>query len=315
MKHISFFNISPIQFFDSTQYSDIDDIDKVNNCKNKHIQVVETLYNFEDEVAHTMETVQASQDKATDTIEAFDDGNNEKINMECFDHREEDILMDSSTSMKVKSNTLDILPNISKIPTGNKNGVIAKIPVVLAQLVIPISIISSMDLPKEALEIKDIEKRLKLQECILLQPTNILFMKGFISKSIDYSTVESSNSEGVCGKFHTHKIDIPFECSTAVDFFTKPMDPIENTKELFQYNDMDLSEFHQISEKFFNEIPFCKLLSTQIVEFNELIHSKNSTNLFIQIQEQMVIEIKIEVLQNQPVVIVPASNESLTDVD
>ena len=281
MEHVTYFNISPIQFFVNTEYDDID--------------VIETSHDL--------------QDEDIDIIEAPPEIDNNEINIECFDDRDEDILIDQQSSLKLKSNTLDICPNIPEIPTGRTDGVIAKIPVVLAQLVIPINITSSIDLPEEATKVKDINKRLNLTECILLQPTNVLFIKGFIKKSIDYSTAGFLNLKGISGKVGNYTVDIPFECSTDVNFFTQPLDPIENTKEMFQYLESNLSTFHQISEEFFNELPFCKLLSSKIVEFDECIKLKDSKNEFIQIQEKMVVQIRLEVLQNQAVVILPVRIE------
>lgn len=51
------------------------------------------------------------------------------------------------------------------------------------------------------------------------------------------------------------------------------------------------------------------MISSKIVEFDELINLKDSKNNFIQIQEKMVIEIRIEVLQNQPVAVLSANNK------
>lgn len=191
---------------------------------------------------------------------------------------------------------------------------------VLAQLILPFNTTSTIDLPDSALEIKDKKKTLKLTESILLQPTNVLSIKGFVRKSIEYSSM-GSTSKGISGKSKHYTIVVPFECSTAVSFFTEPLDPVINTREVFQYNDTDLiqgnlngndesvskesSRFHQISEEFFNETPFCKLISSKIVEFDECISPRNSENDSIQIQDNMVIELRIEVLQNQPIVIAP----------
>lgn len=327
MKHMSFLNVSPIQVFDSTQYNDteliddiddLDDLDLISDCKNKYIQVVETVYDFEDE--DTMETIEDSPDEAPDPIEIIQDSPDELMDLlepiKDIDNSEtiqdskdkvQDLLPPPEDKIQYLDISPSISPNIPEIPTGSTDGVIAKIPVVLAQLVIPLNIISSIELPGDALEIKDIEKRLQLEECLLLQPTNILFLKGSIVNSIDYSTLESSNSEDLCGKLNNYTTNIPFESSTPISFFTKPLDPITNTKEIFQYKDMDSSKLNQISQEFFNEIPFCKLLSSKIIELDEFINSKDS----IEIQEKIVIQIRLEILQNQPIAIAPARSSSL----
>lgn len=68
------------------------------------------------------------------------------------------------------------------------DGAIAMLPVTLAELKVKFFIQSLIDLPEPALEIKDIKKDLKIIECTLLQPTNVLFVKGFVRKNIDFST-------------------------------------------------------------------------------------------------------------------------------
>lgn len=245
-----------------------------------------------------------------------------KTNINYIDKRNDDTLIEESNSISIKSRNLDICPNTSVIPTGISSGIIARIPVVLAQLIIPFNLNSIINLPKEALEIKRIKKSLKLTQCTLLQPTSILFVKGFVRKSIEFSTVTSSSNHGIHGDVNHCTVDIPFECSTSVNFFIQPLDLIENTRKEFQYLEQDikkdgkLSEFNEISEEFFNEAPFCKLLSSKIVDFNECIHCKSESDsstsdkekTFIEINEKMVLELKLEVLQNQPIVIPPYIN-------
>lgn len=310
MEHVSFVNVSPMQFFDSTQYKDTNNIENIHDCQIENIDVVEPVKKFKEENVITVEAVHDHEDKTTSMVEIFDgNGNDNEINMECFDDRDEDMLIDPSSPIKVKSKVLDISPNIPEIPTGVNGGVIAKIPVILAQLIIPINISSFVNLPEEATKVRNMSKRLIVTKSILLQPTNLLFIKGSIIKDVEYSTRDFFNLKGISGKISNYIIDIPFECSTAVSFFTQPLDPIANTKEVFQYLENDLSMFNQISEEFFNEIPFCKLLSSKIVEFDELINEKDSNKDFIQIQEKITIEIRMEVLQNQPVIILPAINK------
>lgn len=295
MEYISFVNVSPMQFFDSTQYNDLNVIEPILDPQEENIITLAVTHDYQDEK------------ESTSFFETIDD-NDIEIKMEYFDDRDEDISIDLPSPIKFTSKTLDISPNNPEIPKGVKNGVIAKIPVILAQLTLPINISSFIDLPEDAIKVNNINKRLNLTECILMQPTNVLFIKGFINKNVEYTTSSFLNLKGISGKVRNYIIDIPFECSTAVDFFTQPLDLVENTKKVFQYIDKDLDIFNQINEEFFNEIPFCKLLSSKIIEFDELVNLKDSERDFIQIQENMAIEIRVEVLQNQPVVILSAND-------
>jgi len=206
-------------------------------------------------------------------------------------------------------------------------GAVAKIPVVLAELTVQVNLNSMVTLPEPALEVKQIKKRLKITQCTLLQPTNVLFLKGFIRKNIDYATRHCSNSEGVCGDIRHCTVDIPFSCTTPVTFNgTTPANPLTNFTnefEFFRREDLpnrtfaekdellagDFSEFNQDSTEFFNEFPFCELISARIVEFDEFLNRKHPSSTpfeereFRKIEEKMVIFITLKILQNRQVTI------------
>ncbi|MCL6639721.1 MAG: hypothetical protein K6T80_08625 [Firmicutes bacterium] len=211
--------------------------------------------------------------------------------------------------------------------------VTVKIPVVLAELTVQVNLNSMITLPEPALEIKRIKKRLKVTQCLLLQDTNVLFLKGFVRKNIEYATSSCSNAEGVCGDIHHCTVDVPFSCSTPVTFNgATPATLNLNTREEFEFfrtQDLsdrefaekdfllsgDMSEFNQISQEYFNELPFCELISARIVEYDELINRIRPVHTklpfeekeFKQIEEKMVLFITLKILQNQQVM-VPSQN-------
>ena len=212
------------------------------------------------------------------------------------------------------------------------HGVIAKIPVVLAELTVQINVDSIITLPEPALEIKQITKHLKLTQCLLLQNTNKLFLRGFVRKNIQFATRTCSNNQGVCGDIRHCTVDIPFSCVTPVIFNVTPPAPVRfNKKHEFQFfrtQDLpdtqfaekdqllsgDLSEFNEESFEFFNELPFCQLIHTRIVEFDELINRRPlpgsapfEERVFEEIEEKMVIDLTLKILQNRQVCI-PAVN-------
>lgn len=226
----------------------------------------------------------------------------------------------------VDSTVLDNCPNTPVTPIGIPGGVVVKIPVVLAELTIRFNVGAFINLPEPALEIKDIKKRLKITQCVLLQPTNILFIKGYVRKVIDYTTRSCSNSQGVCGEVHHCTIDVPFECSTPITFTTPPAALLTNTVSEFEYfkvSDLpnkyfaekdnllagDLSEINQFTTENYNELPFCELITASIFEFDEFIgrHKPYCTELpfeeklFSQLEEKMVIELTLKLLQNRQV--------------
>lgn len=211
--------------------------------------------------------------------------------------------------------------------------VIAKIPVVLTGLIVRISVDAMITLPEPALEIKQVKKRLKLTQCLLLPSftfpvtdpdTFVLFLKGFVRKNIDFSTRDCSNKKGFCGDIKQCTVDIPFSCTTLVDFpgvlpepvfqiratefeYSKAQDLPPQFAEKDQLLSGDLSEFNQFSSEFLNERPFCELVSSSITEFDEFLNRRRPDDVklpfeekeFIQIEEKMVISLQISVLQNR----------------
>lgn len=232
--------------------------------------------------------------------------------------------------VNVDATNLGDCPNTPMEPIAKADGTIVKIPVTLAELEVKFFVHANIDLPEPALEIKDIKKNLKITQCTLLQPTNVLFIRGFVRKNIDFSTRSCSNSEGVCGDIRHCTVDVPFECTTAVDFSSYPDDPLTNTRQEFEYLrqeslpretfaekdhllSKDFSEFNQTSIEYFNKLPFCDLIYSEIFEFDEFINRirPNNVNLpfeertFTEIEEKMVIKLGLRVLQEQQVFIPP----------
>lgn len=212
-------------------------------------------------------------------------------------------------------------------------GAVADVPVVLAQLTVQANVNSVIQLPEFAFEIKQIKKRLKITQCLLLQDTNILFIKGFIRKNIDFSTREHSNAEGFSGDIKHVTVDIPFSCTTPVTFNgVAPINPTPSTTTEFVYRkredihhpdfsekdhllSSDLREHNQISTEFFNELPFCELVSARIIEFDEQLMPEApkekgyvmpfEEKRFKRIEEKMVVFITLRLLQKR-LVAVPA---------
>lgn len=234
----------------------------------------------------------------------------------------------------VDSTVLDNCPNTPVTPIGIHGGIVVKIPVVLAELTIRFNVGANIRLPEPALEVKDIKKRLKITQCTLLQPTNILFIKGFVRKTIEYTTGDCSNRKGVCGDIRHCTIDVPFECSTPVRFSTPPAELLTNSVSEFEYFKVgelpnkhfaekdkllsgDLSEINQFRTEHFNEMPFCELILAKIFEFDEFIGRERphhtelpfEEKFFSHIEEKMVIELTLKLLQNRQVYI-PSPGES-----
>jgi len=236
----------------------------------------------------------------------------------------------------VKGGTANDCVNRPVFINALETGAVVKIPVVLAELTLQINIMSDIKLPEPAIEIKNIKKRLKITQCLLLQDTNVLFIKGFIRKNIDYSTKKCSNKEGLCGDIRHCTVDVPFQCTTPVVFNgIQPAPVVFNTSNEFEYFKVeklpnsfaekdkllsgDLSEYNQISTEYFNELPFCELISSRIVEFDEYLnrvclsgYAPFEERQFDKIEEKMVVYLTLKILQNRQVA-VPAAGTGASD--
>ena len=96
------------------------------------------------------------------------------------------------------------IPHTSEVTVGP---VTVKIPVVLTECTVTITVESSLKLEDVVLEIKHIRKNVYLNQCKLIpnsengKPnTGILFLDGFIRKNIEYSTKEHNDKGVLCGK-------------------------------------------------------------------------------------------------------------------
>ncbi|MGF7058841.1 CsxC family protein [Brassicibacter mesophilus] len=244
-----------------------------------------------------------------------------------------------SVCTDVTGGTLETCVNEKVDISGLSSGVVAKIPVVLAELTLQINVDSIIDLPEYAYEIKDIKKHLKVTQCLLIQNTNMLFIKGFVRKNIQYATRSCSNEKGFCGDIKHCTIDVPFRCTTPITFNGIAPAPIVNrTSSEFEYlreqnvfgpefaeKDKllsgDLSEFNQVSTEYFNELPFCELISSKIVEFDEFLNPTRPKGVtvpfeekqFRKIEEKMVIFLTLKLLQKRQVAVPPAAVSPIVD--
>lgn len=214
---------------------------------------------------------------------------------------------------------------------------ITKVPVVLAELTLQVDIDAKIKFPEPVLEIKDIKKRVFLTQCRLLLPTNKLFVKGFVRKNIQYASpckdIEMHTNKSIASDLHSFTVDIPFQLVTEIKkYLTKPVLPLVNKREEFDFFapkplpsgfpekdellSSDLSQFHQESSQFYNELPYCELIASKIIEWDEAIDREPLPNVsplgegyFTTIEEKMVVDFKVKVLQNQQLRVTSTTND------
>lgn len=251
-------------------------------------------------------------------------------NIQVSEDKSESNILQQQNCVDLDSRNLGDRSNTPIVPEGITDGVVAKIPVVLAELNVRFFVSAMIDLPEPALEIKNIKKWLKITQCMLLQPTNVLFIKGFVRKNIDYSTRTCSNPIGTCGNIQHCTVDTPFEFTTPVTFFREPENiggsytdefrylregslPRDTFAEKDKLMSADFTEHNQTSTEVYNELPYCELIRSNINEFDEYINRTRPDDidlpfeegLFTQIEEKMVINLQLKLLQRRQVNVSP----------
>ncbi|WP_173917514.1 CsxC family protein [Halobacillus sp. Marseille-Q1614] len=237
----------------------------------------------------------------------------------------------------IKSSRISQCENKSFKPQVSIGKITTKVPVVLAELQLQLNINETITFPEPVLEIKDIKKRVNLTQCRLLLPTKKLFIKGFVRKNIQYASpsheIAPSTEKSVASDIHSFTVDIPFDCVTEIkDFLSMPVMPKINKREEFDFAvskslpsgfpekdellTSDLSQFHQESSQFYNELPFCELLSSKIIEWDEALDrvplpgtSPFNEGYFTKVEEKMVVDICLKVLQNQQIRVASSCND------
>ncbi|MEC2394852.1 DUF3794 domain-containing protein [Bacillus toyonensis] len=232
-----------------------------------------------------------------------------------------------------ESSSLFECDNTPVKPCITEGYVVTNTPIVLTETKVQIVTDSIIRFPDPVLEVKAVRKRLKLVQCRLLFPSNKLFLKGFVRKNIQYETPCYANNKVISSKLRSLTVDIPFSCVTEIKkFLAKPVFRSNKREELEYYNpiDMDcdsdhhmllsgdLSEFNQVSQEYFNDKPYCKLISSSIVDYNEAIDrcigkvnfgcdwkeckkSPFEEGTFTKLEEKMVINLTLKVLQEQQI--------------
>ncbi len=226
-----------------------------------------------------------------------------------------------------ESSSLSECFNIPMTPHVSLGTIHVKIPVVLAEIKVQIDLEATIPFPdgEHVLEIKNIKKRLKLTQCRLLLPTNKLFLSGFVRKNIQYAKFESNTSVDIQSTLRSLTYDIPFRCVTPLTYLNRPMTPIENRNEEFEFFSPtslpsgypatdsllsgDLTQYDQISKEYFNELPYCELISAKFTEIDEALDRTVIQNgpigegTFTKIQEKMVVDLTLKVLQKQQLIV------------
>ncbi|WP_227793389.1 CsxC family protein [Paenibacillus guangzhouensis] len=254
------------------------------------------------------------------------------------DHKEhKEMPKPHKSDCRVKSETLSESMNVDRTPRNT-----IKVPVVLAEPEIQFCVESTIWLDKPALEIKRVLKDVFIDQCRLVatdicHETNTvnrgkLFIFGHIRKNIEFAAVDHESHPGDCvhGNIRHNTVCVDFEACTPIDFthasFKPDLAPIN--KKSFEFLDKDgdspnlkIKQFH--NEVFYNELPFCELVSARFdeIDFGFKKHEKHHhgegcghdgdwddkkvdcdlDNTFQKVKEKIVLHVTVKLLQIQQV--------------
>lgn len=307
--------------------------DSTKDIKNDTIGIDSEEYNKSNNLEHNVEDKALSLSKS-DTLETKNYTNLEdQYIQDSLSEVPEKKQVDEETiencKATVTSETLPLFESIPHSPEITAGPVTVKIPVVLAEFTVPITVESSLKLEDAILEIKHIRKNVFLNQCKLIpnsendKPnTGIVFLDGFIRKNIEYVTKEHNVKRISCGRVKHTTVKVPFKCTTRVTFktppkfkTTPPQAEIEILETRIETCDSckkpiigrNIREQNLKIIEFFNEKVFCELISAEIVESNILSNPTNKEykSIFEQsfhcITEKVVLFLTIKLLQNQDI--------------
>ncbi|MCQ6276131.1 DUF3794 domain-containing protein [Bacillus sp. V3B] len=263
------------------------------------------------------------------------------------DHKKECLDVNVSATLpevaseEVDTEDLSVTPG-GDLPATTAGNVIMRVPITLAERTISTSLSANIHFDDPVLEIKDVKKRVKIIQCSLMldpvtDPDDVfsdtpgrLFIRGFVRKNFQYASPTHDSSDScVTSVMKSHTVDIPFEFVTIIpadDFISPPERPLLNTRAEFDFFtsqplgkgfpekdhllSSDLSQFHQTSTQFYNQFPFCEIISSNITEWDEAIDRRPlhgdapfEEGFFHNMVEKIFLTLTIKVLQNQQAIV------------
>ncbi|TDT61291.1 CsxC family protein [Fonticella tunisiensis] len=223
----------------------------------------------------------------------------------------------------IKPRTLGECKNWPQYPCPIKGPAVVKVPVVLSEFTVQIDFESSIKLEEPALDIKRIKKNVFLTQCKLIPKTNKLFLRGFLRKNIEYSTVECADENGINGRIKHTTVKVPFECVTEVPFVVYPqfVKRFPQTEvEIFdpellgkKSTEQDFQDFEFFNEEVRCELVFAKICEEDIERDQTKVNKNPDEHTFQTLTEKVVLYLKIKLLQDQQVFIPYCDKVELKD--
>ena len=218
---------------------------------------------------------------------------------------------------QVEGQTQTPLSDAAATPIITPGAPIVQIPVVLAERTIQIVVESDISLDPPAVEIKRILKNAFLTQCKLVPlaftpvpGTNYrrvtrakLFLQGYIRKNIEYANDECN------GVIYNRIANVPFSGFadlTEHDFLSQALIAAssDTTSHFNNPKNGDLPSLDKYffeNTVFYNEQPYCELVSAQFVELDFSPYPTDLNEPFDTLREKMVLNLTLKVLQVQQV--------------
>lgn len=228
-----------------------------------------------------------------------------------------------------------VFPSTATLPTCTPLQLVQTSPTTaLVTVSIPTEVLFT--LPTNALEIKKIKKHLKIVQCRLFnfsppvagrpQDTPKLFLRGFVRKDIQYAEAIRQTPTTVEGVIKDFVIDVPWSCVVELGRSLVLPPTLFGQQQEYQYLNTtslpsgystkdkmmsgDLSELNMVSTEFFNPLPSCTLVYSQINEMDDALDRVSLAGApfeegqFRTVQEKMIILVQLQI--NIPAAIDPA---------
>jgi len=216
---------------------------------------------------------------------------------------------------------------------------IIKVPIQLGEFDVTTNVSAHIHFDHPVQEIKKVKHTVEIVQCSLMTNTVAaagegqyvsgefpLFLKGYVRKNIQYETPRpGSHHHGddcVSSDVKSKTVRVPFTCTTMVDV-TNVLRPVTNNNEEFdffrsqnlgpgspekdQFLSSDLSQFHFRESKNYNEFPFCELVASDVIAWDEATDRQTmggspvDEGYFHKVVEKMMVRFRIKVLQTQQI--------------
>jgi len=200
--------------------------------------------------------------------------------------------------INVEVKTINEIQSESILPSGRYGPLVARIPVIISQSKVHISINTEISLDDIAIDIRNFKRSLYLNQCSLLdlgdKRHGKVYISGYIDESIEYTANQSDDNSSA--KLCFKAVKIPFEFAAKIEYCTRPALLISN-----RFISVSLSS--SLNQSLEKDGFLCQLDEAEICEADIIKRSSSAkdNNTFDTITEYLVLYMTFTILQWQQV--------------